>query len=721
MLAPDAEVESVHSLTDQQYRQLRRGARTYRQELVLKLGAEVGLRPAEMTRITPADVSAQGISGTTHHFLTVPGPEESPDRQAYLPDDVEHDIEQYVRAEDIDADEPLFPVTPRRIQMLISELADRAADRADDQRLADVSSRTLRKFFARTLLESEGVHPKVVQYIGGWDRIESLEPYLEEPDARDVAAAFEGTSLAARGGHEIDDRVFTDVVEQCSHAIYVTDSDGVIEYVNRAFERMTGYSATEAIGERPVMLIAEDEGEGCLSQLRAGETWEGTVRAQRKGGEEYRVHFTVTPTTARDGRELFVAIATESDVAPAPESMRFDAVLDRVRAVGEALSTASMRGEIEQRTCERLAETDTYEFAWAGSRSGEEFNACASAGLDDEALAKLSASTEASAKALESGRVYATNDVTEDPMFESWADHAREVGYDAAAAIPIVDGDTTHGVLYLASTALDAFSERECTMLTDLGERIGQALTAAERRKLLLADTVVELEFKMTGGSSFFVDASAEFDCTLELEGVVPGNGQSLLYFVTLADADAEAVLEWAGDQSGVSDVRLVRDYGDEALLEFVVEDDECSKLVTEQGGDLQTMTASEGVQRFVGVMPSDADVRETVYTLTEAFSGVELVTKRERENRSEQAVASRSSFEDTLTEKQAAVVEAAHHAGYFEWPRGSTAEELADSMGITSPTLHNHLRRGLQKLLIALLDEQDERALDADIPWQND
>ena len=51
-----------------------------------------------------------------------------------------------------------------------------------------------------------------------------------------------------------------------------------------------------------------------------------------------------------------------------------------------------------------------------------------------------------------------------------------------------------------------------------------------------------------------------------------------------------------------------------------------------------------------------------------------------------------------------------AYHAGYFEWPRGSTAEELADSMDVSSPTLHNHLRRAQQKLLSAFFDEQEAR-----------
>jgi len=38
----------------------------------------------------------------------------------------------------------------------------------------------------------------------------------------------------------------------------------------------------------------------------------------------------------------------------------------------------------------------------------------------------------------------------------------------------------------------------------------------------------------------------------------------------------------------------------------------------------------------------------------------------------------------------------------------GSTAEELADSIGVSSPTLHNHLRKAQQKLLTAYFDEAE-------------
>ena len=176
MLLEETADDAALALTDRHYRQLRLGVETYRQELVLRLGAEVGLRPAEMTRIRPADVTTHERSGQLHHFVAVPGDDGEVGRQAYLPDDVENDLRKYVRAESIAEDERVFPVTPRRVQMLVSEIVQRTVERTGNERFETVSSRSLRQYFARQLLDEEGVHPKVVQAVGGWERLASLEP-----------------------------------------------------------------------------------------------------------------------------------------------------------------------------------------------------------------------------------------------------------------------------------------------------------------------------------------------------------------------------------------------------------------------------------------------------------------------------------------------------------------------------------------------------------------
>ncbi|MFC6793389.1 helix-turn-helix domain-containing protein [Halobaculum halobium] len=42
---------------------------------------------------------------------------------------------------------------------------------------------------------------------------------------------------------------------------------------------------------------------------------------------------------------------------------------------------------------------------------------------------------------------------------------------------------------------------------------------------------------------------------------------------------------------------------------------------------------------------------------------------------------------------------------GFFEWPRESTGQEVADSLDVSQPTVNRHLRASQRKLLTMLLD----------------
>ena len=68
-----------------------------------------------------------------------------------------------------------------------------------------------------------------------------------------------------------------------------------------------------------------------------------------------------------------------------------------------------------------------------------------------------------------------------------------------------------------------------------------------------------------------------------------------------------------------------------------------------------------------------------------------------------------RQSIEERLTECQKEALFRAYHAGYFEWPRTSTAGDIAESMNVAVTTFHYHLRNALDKLL-AVLTELDRQ-----------
>jgi predicted DNA binding protein len=60
---------------------------------------------------------------------------------------------------------------------------------------------------------------------------------------------------------------------------------------------------------------------------------------------------------------------------------------------------------------------------------------------------------------------------------------------------------------------------------------------------------------------------------------------------------------------------------------------------------------------------------------------------------------------ESRLTERQLSALQAAYHGGYFERPRRQTAEDVAETMGISASTFHQHLRIALETVLTELFD----------------
>lgn len=105
-------------------------------------------------------------------------------------------------------------------------------------------------------------------------------------------------------------------VERTSESIMITDAKGQIQYVNPAFERITGYSASEALGQNPRMLKSGRHDESFYRKmwgtLTTGKTWSGYITNRRKDGSLYREQATITPVTDESGRIVnYVAVKRE--------------------------------------------------------------------------------------------------------------------------------------------------------------------------------------------------------------------------------------------------------------------------------------------------------------------------------------------------------------------------------------------------------------------------
>jgi predicted DNA binding protein len=62
----------------------------------------------------------------------------------------------------------------------------------------------------------------------------------------------------------------------------------------------------------------------------------------------------------------------------------------------------------------------------------------------------------------------------------------------------------------------------------------------------------------------------------------------------------------------------------------------------------------------------------------------------------------------EELTDRQYTALQRAFASDFFEWPRPVSGGELAESMDISRPTFHQHLRAAMRKLVTAFFEGND-------------
>ncbi len=100
--------------------------------------------------------------------------------------------------------------------------------------------------------------------------------------------------------------------------VLITSPSGSIEHANPAFERVTGYSLGEVVGQDPRILRSghpdEASYEEIRTQLSSGESWTGTISNRRKNGELFTEQATISPVRDAEG-EIISYVRVSRDIS----------------------------------------------------------------------------------------------------------------------------------------------------------------------------------------------------------------------------------------------------------------------------------------------------------------------------------------------------------------------------------------------------------------------
>lgn len=132
---------------------------------------------------------------------------------------------------------------------------------------------------------------------------------------------IKGRTIIQRIYHDLSERIVEEeqrrllatAVDQSEESVVITDPEGIIEYINPAYVRTTGYSWHEVVGKRPgefksgkmpnylYRLLWQD--------ISAGKVWQGKIVNKKKNGELFTEDVIITPVKDRLGKiSHFVAV-----------------------------------------------------------------------------------------------------------------------------------------------------------------------------------------------------------------------------------------------------------------------------------------------------------------------------------------------------------------------------------------------------------------------------
>lgn len=129
-----------------------------------------------------------------------------------------------------------------------------------------------------------------------------------------IARFADQVALSIRDAEELERlELRTAALEATANAVVITDREGRVEWVNRAFTELTGFAAEDLAGETPRVLKSGIQSEFFYERMwetiLAGNVWRGELYNRRKDGTVYVEEQTITPVRSADGGiRHFVAV-----------------------------------------------------------------------------------------------------------------------------------------------------------------------------------------------------------------------------------------------------------------------------------------------------------------------------------------------------------------------------------------------------------------------------
>ena len=291
---------------------------------------------------------------------------------------------------------------------------------------------------------------------------------------------------------------FERVVQQTADTVVITDREGVIQYVNPAFEELTGYTAVEAVGRTPALLKSGQHDADFMRDLwqtiLRGEVFRAEFANRRKDGRICYQFETISPIcdeageithfvstgrdiTGRKEREEELRRRNDEQVAISAISVLINQATSLEELFDAALDQAVACFVADSAECYLLNQTG--QLAFFGQR-GLSAEFAAERRLDNNHVCDLNIVTEA----IKLWQPIAVTDLQPNQPCNCAA-LATAHGYQSGLFMPLVGREGALGTLVLYSREQRVYVEREIALAATIGQQMGLAV---ERMQLFTAE-----------------------------------------------------------------------------------------------------------------------------------------------------------------------------------------------------------------------------------------
>ncbi len=544
------------------------------------------------------------------------------------------------------------------------------------------------------------------------DRTEAAHPQQDvsdhEPSAQDVARAVDEAPV----GMSLSDPDLPDYP---------------LVYINDAWENRTGYEAAEVLGRNPRLLQGPETDPETVAELSEAianeEQITVEIRNYRKDGTPFWNELTVAPIHDDEGdlahyvgfqndvtdRKTAERLAEERAEKVTAERQALDRVLGRVNGLLSEISRILVEGTdtqtISRDVCAEIADEPGYMGGWIARVSpgtGElEITAASGIPVDVPTTYALSETPEAVRRAVRTDQLHgcSAGSCPDGPLTPG------DVGGPRLVVVPLTYGERRYGLLGMYSSEGNALDRRERKVCESVGKMIANGLHSVETTRILTTDRVVELCVAINDVRFSLCRIADRIGGSVEHLGTTRLDRDGCeLYLRTSAPVDDCSVLE---SLSFVRSVRLVSETDEGVTIAIMTTESPPFMRLADHGGVVTEASATATCANMTIEAPPEGEVRSLLDVLRAEYDGVELRSRGDRESRDRSLTEFAAAVDERLTDRQRVALKTAELNGYFEWPRPVDGSEIADTMGITRQTFHQHLRAAERKLVEAYVDPE--------------